>query len=289
MMFYRKDILQELNLEVPETWDDMKVALSVLSKNQMEIGMLATEQIFATLLYQNGGQYYNEDGTASALDETVAMNVFKEYCEYYSKYKLDRETSVEQRFRTGETPIILADYTTYNNLQVSAPDIKGLWGFTTVPGTVKEDGTIDKTTVSSGNAAVIMKACKNPEAAWEFLKWWTSADIQTAYGREMESLMGASARYPTANIEAFENLPWPRSDYEKLKEQFEWVVGIPQVPGGYYTWRNVNNAFYQVVTDSQSPRETLTDYVRYINAEITNKREELGLSTYQANQEDDGT
>lgn len=289
MMFYRKDILQELNLEVPETWDDMKIALSVLSKNQMEIGMLATEQVFATLLYQNGGRYYNEDGTASALDETVAMNVFKEYCEYYSKYRLDRETSVEQRFRTGETPIILADYTTYNNLQVSAPDIKGLWGFTTVPGTQKEDGTIDKTTVSSGSAAVIMQACENPEAAWEFLKWWTSADIQTAYGREMESLMGASARYPTANIEAFENLPWPRSDYETLKEQFEWVVAIPQVPGGYYTWRNVNNAFYQVVTNNQSPRETLTDYVRYINAEITNKREELGLSTYQANQEDDGT
>lgn len=281
MMFYRKDILKELNLEIPNTWDDIKVALSVLSKNQMEVGMLATEPVFATLLYQNGGRYYNDSGTASALDENTAVNVFKEYTEYYSKYKLDKETSVEQRFRTGETPIILADYTTYNNFQVSAPDIKGLWGFTTVPGTVKEDGTVDKTTVSGGNACVMMKACSDPAAAWEFMKWWTSAQVQTAYGKEMESLMGASARYPTANIEAFENLPWPRADYQILKEQFQTVVGIPQVPGGYFTWRNINNAFYRVVKKKQSPRETLTDYVRYINAEITNKREELGLVTYE--------
>lgn len=279
MMFYRKDILKELGLEIPETWDDIRVALAVLSKNQMEVGMVATEPVFATLLYQNGGRYYNDDGTASALDENAAINVFKEYTEYYTKYKLDKETSVEQRFRTGETPIILADYTTYNNFQVSAPDIKGLWGFATVPGTVKEDGTIDKTTVSGGNACVMMKSCEKPDAAWEFMKWWTSAEIQTAYGKEMESLMGASARYPTANIEAFENLPWPRADYQILKEQFETVVGIPQVPGGYFTWRNVNNAFYHVLKKNQSPRETLTDYVRYINAEITNKREELGLST----------
>ncbi len=278
MMFYRKDILKELGLSVPETWDDLKAALAVLSKNQMEVGMLATEPVFATLLYQNGGEYYTEDGAASALDSTVAMNVFKEYCEYYSKYKLDRETSVEQRFRTGEAPIILADYTTYNNFQVSAPDIKGLWGFTTVPGTLREDGTIDKTTVSGGNATVMMKGCKNPEAAWEFMKWWTSARIQTAYGKEMESLMGASARYPTANREAFESLPWPRADYQTLREQFDQVVGIPQVPGGYFTWRNVNNAFYKVVVGGQAPKETLTDYIRYIDAEIANKREELGFS-----------
>ena len=281
MMFYRKDILKELGLEVPKTWDEMKVVMSVLSNNQMELGMLPTEQVYSMLLYQFGGEYYNENATASALDSDEAINAFKMFTEFYTDYKLDRETSVEQRFRTGEAPIIIADYTTYNNLMVSAPDIKGMWGFASVPGMEKEDGTIDHTVASTGLACMIMNTAKDKEAAWEFLKWWVSSDIQSAYGREMEGLMGAAARYPTANIKAFESLPWPIEDYKALSQQFEQVRGIPQVPGGYFSWRNVNNAFYRVavaeVKNRLAPREAITEYIRYINDEITYKRTEFGL------------
>lgn len=285
MMFYRKDILSELGLAIPQTWDDVKVAMTVLNKNQMEIGMFPSEQIFATLLYQKGGKYYNENGISSALDSDIAVSAFKEYCEYYTDYKLDYKydlpTSVEERFRTGEAPIIIADYTTYNNFQVSAPDIKGLWDFTPVPGILKSDRTIDRSTSCTGLASIIMKKTKHKDACWEFLKWWTSAQTQTMFGREMESLMGSAARVPTANLEAFANLPWSVSEYNSLKEQFKWVKGIPQVPGGYYSWRNVNNAYYAVTTDENkdtaSPREELMDQVISINAEINFKRQEFGL------------
>ncbi len=283
MMFYRKDILEELKLPIPTTWEEMKTALSVLYKNQMDLGMLPAEQVFAMLLYQKGGTYYNEDATRSALDSDIAVRAFKEYCEFYTDYKLEREAPADQRFRTGEAPIIIADYTLYNQLQVSAPDIKGLWGFSMVPGTVREDGTVDHSVTSTGTAAIMMEQSKEKEAAWEFMKWWVSTEIQTQYGREMEALLGAAARYPSANIEAFDKLPWPSEDYQALKSQFEWIKGIRQVPGGYYSWRNVNNAFYKVVItedkDKMQPREALTDFIRYINEEITFKRKEFGLPT----------
>lgn len=79
---------------------------------------------------------------------------------------------MDQRFRTGEAPIVIADYTLYNQLQVSAPDIKGLWGFTMVPGTVREDGTVDHSVPSAGSAVIMMSRAKDKEAAWEFMKWW---------------------------------------------------------------------------------------------------------------------
>lgn len=279
MMFYRMDILAEIGMNLPKTWDEVKVAMTVLSKNQMEFGMLPGEQTFAMMLYQKGGAYYTEDGTASALDSEIAINTFKEYCEYYTDFKLDRETSVEERFRTGECPIIIADYTFYNNLQVSAPDIQGLWDFTVVPGILNADGSINHTTGSIGLADLIMADTEYPKESWEFLKWWTSAETQTMFGREMESLMGSSARVATANLEALENLAWPVDDYESLMTQFSQLQGIPQVPGGYYSWRNVNNAFYTVTTDTDTatPREELMEKVIYINAEITHKLEELGL------------
>lgn len=283
MMFYRKDILKELGIEIPKTWDEMKVVISELSKNQMTLGMLPSELTFDSILYQNNGALYNNDFTASALNSENAINAFKQYCEFYTDYKLDRATSVEQRFRTGESPIIIADYTTYNVLEVSAPDIKGLWGFTTLPGIQNEDGTINNTTASTGLACMMMKKTKDKNSSWEFMKWWLSEEIQTQYGKEMEGLMGEAARYPTANVKAFANLPWPTDDYEALEEQFKNVKGIPQVPGSYYTWRNVNNAFYSVVVAEDDklmqPREALNEYVEYIDAEITNKRQEFGMTT----------
>lgn len=279
MMFYRMDILKEIGLSIPRTWDEVKVAMTVLSRNQMDFGMMPGEQVFAMLLYQMGGSYYNEDGTRSALDSDISINAFKQYCEFYTDYKIDKETSVEERFRTGECPLVIADYTFYNNLQVSAPDIKGLWGFTVVPGIMQEDGTINHTTGSIGLADMIMADTKHPEESWEFLKWWTSEETQTIYGREMESLMGSSARIATANLKALGNLAWPVDDYKELMKQFEQVKGIPQVPGGYYSWRNVNNAFYTVTTetDTANPREELMEKVIYINAEIEHKLRELGL------------
>jgi len=279
MMFYRKDILTELNLSIPETWDDVKVAMTVLAKNQMEFGMLPSEQVFAMLLYQNGGAYYNAEGSVSALDSEEAINSFKQYCEYYTDYKLDKETSVDQRFRTGECPIIIADYTLYNNLQVSAPDIDGLWGIAPVPGTRQSDGSIDRSVGSTGLTSLIMSATQKPEACWEFLKWWSSAEVQTTFGYEMESLQGKAGRVPTANLDAFGNLAWKSTDMQALLEQYQWVEGIPQVPGGYYSWRNVNNAFYTVTTDTDfaSPREELMDKVVLINEELIYKWEEFEL------------
>lgn len=292
MMFYRKDILKEIGLALPTTWDEMKVAMAVLANNMMELGMQPSEQVYAMMLYQNGGEYYNEDATRSALDSEEGYQAFKKYTEFYTDYKLDKDTSVEERFRTGETPIIIQDYTFYNNLQVSAPDIKGLWGFAPVPATVREDGTtLDRSTGSAGTACVMMSASKVKNQAWEFMKWWTTADTQTLFGREMESLMGSAARVPTANIEAFDRLPWPIADYEALTTQYESVRGIPQVPGGYYSFRNITNAFYAVVTGRsvigaqedvfEFPREALTDKVILINDEINFKRKEFGMTLYE--------
>lgn len=283
MLFYRKDILKELGIEVPTTWDEAKICLSVLSKNNMELGLpiitvSTADMIYGMFLYQMGGEFYTADAKASALDSDNAINAFKELVRYYADYTLTREFDFVNRFRTGEMPIGIADYQTYNTLQVSAPEIDGLWGFTVVPGTVKEDGTIDNSVPSAGTGIIMMEQAKDKEAAWEYMKWWTSEETQTKYGREMEGLMGAAARYPTANKEALASLPWPIVDYKSLSKQLESVKGMPQIPGGYYNGRNINNAFYQVVVDKEvGAREALTDGIRYINEEIEYKRKEFGL------------
>ncbi|MDQ6422884.1 extracellular solute-binding protein [Paenibacillus sp. LHD-117] len=303
MLFYRKDVLAELGLSVPETWDDVAELFAVLNKHHMEFGLplvmqpqypgenIAPNSLFAALLMQNGGEFYRDGGKESDLDSRVGIETFKTWTEFYTDYKLEREFDFPNRFRTGQMPIGIADYTTYNQLTVFAPEIRGLWGFVPIPGTAQADGSVRRDVPSGGSATIMLDDAEDKDAAWSFMKWWTSDEIQTTFGREMESLMGAAARYPTANINALDSLPWPVNDYEQLKAQFESVRGIPEVPGGYFTGRHLLNAFYSVVVNSADqkamgitikgekaePRETIVEYVQYMQEEIRNKRMEFGL------------
>lgn len=288
MLFYRKDVLAELGLKVPETWNDVAALLAVLNKNHMGFGLpvvtqapnqwttLPPNSMYATLLMQNGGQFYRQADTESDLDSKTGIESFKQWTEYYTDYKLEREYDFANRFRTGQMPIGIADYTTYNQLAVFAPEIRGLWGFAPVPGTKREDGSLDRTVPAGGSGVLMLESAADKEAAWEFIKWWTSDETQTSYGREMEGLMGAAARYPTANIKALQQLPWPVEDFESLEEQFRWVEGIPEVPGGYATGRHLFNAFYRSVIGGIEPREAIMDSVQYIHDEIRNKQKEFG-------------
>ncbi len=285
MMFYRKDILDELGVEPPNTWEDLYNVIPVIQKTNMDISVpvvvnndiWGAMESFSTLLYQEGGKLYNGDGISSALDTEEAIRAFKKWTELYVNYKFPVEFDVANRFRTGEIPLALNEYWLYNSLQVFAPELRGMWEMAPIPGVMREDGVVDRSTTSGGYAVMMLEQAKDKEAAWEFMKWWVSADTQVRFGREMESLMGASARHPTANIEAAKRLPWPVKDYNALAEQRQWVIGNPEVPGGYFTPRHLNNAFRKVTINGEDPRETLLDYVRIINEEIHNKRTECGV------------
>ncbi|WP_338551907.1 extracellular solute-binding protein [Paenibacillus sp. KS-LC4] len=287
MLFYRKDILEELELKPPKTWQQLYSMISVLQKHNMEIYLpieavtnnanLVPNATFAMLLYQNGGAFYRDEDKKSALDSEIAMEAFKRWSQFYTNYKFPLQADFPNRFRTGEMPVGIADYTTYNALTVMAPEIKGLWDFTIVPGMEQQNGSINHEVASHTTAVMMLENAKDKESAWEFMKWWTDKDTQVAYGREMEGLMGEAARYPTANMEALGQLPWPIKDYQNLESQWQWVRGIPQVPGGYFTGRHLDNAFRKVVNGNENPREALSDYILYINDEIAIKRKEFNL------------
>ncbi|MCR5557851.1 MAG: extracellular solute-binding protein [Butyrivibrio sp.] len=278
VMFYRADILDELGLEVPTTWDEFYRCLAVIQKNNMNIGIFPDWTTFAMFLYQHEGQYYTEDSKHSALDTENAIAAFKQWSGDYVNYNMPVTFDLANRFRTGEMPLAIGDYTQYNYLSVFAPEIKGDWGFTVVPGYDKGDGTLDHSVSAWETACVIMETSEQKERGWEFLKWWMSCDTQTDYGNEIENVLGVAGRVATANMDALENLPWASADYRQLKRQLTWVKALPQVPGGYFTERHIKNAFYTVYNNNEDPRETLQDYVKQINYEIERKRLEFGLA-----------
>ncbi len=279
VMFYRADILKDLGLKLPATWEEFYECLAVIQKNNMNVGIVPDWTTYAMFLYQHGGEYYKDGGLASGLDTEAAVTAFQQWTGNYVNYDLPVTFDFANRFRTGEMPLAIGDYTNYNYLSVFAPEIKGLWGFTEVPGYVDSQGNKDHSVSAWETASVIMATSDRQEEAWKFLKWWMSNQTQTDYGNEIENVLGVAGRVATANVTALKNLPWSNTDYRQLVKQLDWVKALPEVPGGYFTERHIKNAFYTVYSSKEDPRETLQDYVKTINNEIENKRKEFGLDT----------
>jgi ABC-type glycerol-3-phosphate transport system substrate-binding protein len=169
-------------------------------------------------------------------------------------------------------------YTFYANLQAAAPEIKGLWDFNQVPGTVLEDGSINNTVASTATGCVIFNNSKKKQAAWEFLKWWTDTDAQINFGREIESIQGASGRYATSNFEALQMLPWSNDELDVILKQGKLSQSLPEVPGGYMTSRYIISSSMLVINNGLPSRETMMDYNKMINDEIISMRRKFGLS-----------
>ena len=282
MMFVRLDVLAELGIEIPKTWDDIYTAQSILESNNMEIGMTTNYKIF---LYQSGGDLYADSGMRINLDSVKGLAAFEKMCNMFTQHSFPYSYNAANRFRTGEMPIILADYTgLYNQLKVFATEIEGKWAFVPNPGTVQADGSINNTADSTVAAVVMIKETEDQVSAWQFMKWYTGAEAQSEYANEMVAIIGDSAKHPTANRIALETMPWTQSEYTEVAKQFENLAAIPNYPGSYFIGRHTNFAFLAALNDDADPTTEILSYINTINKEITRKREEFNLETLEIGQ-----
>ena len=310
MMFYRTDVLAKLGCAVPETWTELLALLPVLQANNMTLGV-NYGTAFNFILYQrkdsngrNGNMWkYVDDpeyaGAEVALDTDLALETFNFVCRLYTEYSFPVSYDAANRFRTGEMPLIIGDYAgVYNQMVVYATEITGLWEFCSVPGWYEaaneEDApawynNVDEKTgkhyyfnydSQAGVGAIIMlNGCKGDRVlpAWQFMQWQTTASVQAEYGNKMVALIGPSAKYESANINAIENMSWTADEKTAILDQIHNLSSVVNYPGSYIISRYTNFAFLAAVNDKANPIDALSGYVDAINDEIERKREEYDL------------
>lgn len=284
MMFYRTDIFENLGLECPETWDEFLYTAAIIQRNNMNVYIpytmitasttvnagIGSLNIFATLMGQKGLSLYNEELNATSLTGIEEINTFDFWTDLYTEYDFQKEADFYNRFRSGVMPLGIAPYSTYITLYSAAPEIQGRWSVACIPGTVGGNNSV----AGAGTGCAIIKKSDNRAAAWDFLKWWTSAETQTRYSNNVESLIGMLGRQQTATVEGLRGLAWDSGDIEVITEQWSRVREVPEVPGSYYFSRSLDQAFWSVINDNVNAKDAITKWSQTADAEIERKIKE---------------
>lgn len=283
VLFYRSDIFEKLNFEVPDNMDEVRKLLPELARMGLGFYTHAATTVktnfavTAPFVLQNGGDIFAEDGMQVQLDTEEVIGGMKILTENFTVYDMDYEIlNFYQSFRDGRTPVGVSEYGTYNLLTNAAPELNGCWDIALYPGIVGEDGSVDRSTSGAAESCIIFDSSEKQEQAWAFLDWWMSDEVQTDFSVALQSTLGNEYMWNSANINAIAAAPWSARHKAVILEQIGWTNEIPRVPGSYMIEREMGNIVVNVVTQDMSLRTAIDNAQKRINAEFGRKLEEFG-------------
>jgi ABC-type glycerol-3-phosphate transport system substrate-binding protein len=284
VLFYRKDIFEEFGFEVPSTWEDVLLMLPALQRSGMNFYTpLSSDSAFkswpSTMLFysQFGAQIYEQDGSVTTIDSDEGLQAMKFMAELFKIYGMPIQIkSFYNNFRFGETPIGVGNFSIYIQLKNGAPEINNRWGVALLPGIENENGEVERWCTGGSQAVAIFEKSQKKEKTWEFMKWWLSEEVQTRYTKRLQNIYGKEYLWNSGNLKALAQMPIEAADLEVILEQVQWVEEAPKIPGGYFTEREVSNAWNRIVFDDVDVRTAVDDAVMISNREIARKLEEFG-------------
>lgn len=178
-LFYNKDIFKEAGIAEPTndwTWDDVKKAAKTITekcdgKKGFSFQMKPDPYDYEMYLWSNGTAYVNEDGELEGnLNSDEAKEVFAMFQEMEKdEYAVATEKSGTDEFRSGNTAMYVYGSWSINTLKEDGVN----FGVVNIPSFDKQPSV----SILSSSGISMSKDSKNKEAAWEFIKFWTSEEM----------------------------------------------------------------------------------------------------------------
>ncbi len=291
LIIYRKDIFEQLGMDIPGTWEDLTGILPELQRFGMNFyHNIATidgyKWFYQTtpLIYQNGGSLYTEDGLHTAINEPEAVLGIKTLGELFSIYSVPTQVpQFNDSFRYGVYPIGIVNLETYNLITNGAPELEGQWDLTYYLGTEQEDGSIDRSYIAAGTGGIIFNDSEKINDCWTFMKWWLSHDVQTNYAHTLKATYGDEYIWLPSNLDAIADCTLPTEDKQIILEQLEHLRDVPRTPGQYMLERDISNIWNAIAVNGSAAQVAIDEKIQEINREITKKMSDLGYTDAQGN------
>jgi len=283
-LIYRKDVFENIDLTVPDTWQDVIDMLPELQRYGMNFyhltaGGTALKWYYQTspFIYQYGGELYAKDGYSSAIDSPETVEGLKFMTDLFIKYAIPEQVaSFYNGFRFGSLPVGITDFSTYLQIKNAASELTGLWALAPYPGVENDQGEVVRWDIVNGTSGIIFKSTQYPTQSWDFMKWWISTETQTAFAYSLQSTYGPEYVWLSSNLEAVKNAPIDAADKRIMLEQFKWINDVPRLPGGYMLERSLSDIWNTTVLEGTPIRVAIDLQKITVDREIKRKMIEFG-------------
>ena len=287
---YRTDIFDQLGLKCPENWNELVEILPTLQRYGMNFyhniaqGATGYKWFYQTapMILQNGGHLYEQDPTTgrvtTGIDSKNAVRGLQFLGDLFTVNSLEKSiNSFFNSFRYATAPIGIVGMEDYTLIKNGAQELNGNWKLMPYLYTENENGERNASFVANGTGGVIFKNSEMKDESWEFLKWWTSKDVQTEYTQTLRSTYGKTFFWLSANKAALENNPMDEADKRTVMSQIDSVTDVPRTPGQYLLERTISNIWTTMVFDGTSAQVSVDEAKSDVNKEIVRKMQEFGF------------
>lgn len=178
-LFYNKDIFAEAGIAEPTndwTWEDVQAASKTITekcegKKGFSFQMKPDPYDYEMYLWSNGTAYVDAEGTLEGnLNSDKAKEVFQMFQDMEKDgYAVATEKSGTDEFRAGNTGMYVYGSWSINTLKEDGVN----FGVVNIP----SFGSQPSISILSSSGISMSKDSKNKEAAWEFIKFWTSEEM----------------------------------------------------------------------------------------------------------------
>jgi len=189
VMFYRKDVFEELGLEPPTTWQEVAEAAQVIKEQtdlhplSMYYGVSAGQNLFVwlNLLWGSGGDIFDAE-MRPIFNNEAGVKATEQYVDFIKQGLTNPaattfgEAEATEDMVKGRAAMFVGwswIYEQFGNPEIAAPEVLNNVGVVPAP-------TNGGDPVSYGYIwpVGILQSSQNQDAAWEYIKWLTSAPVE---------------------------------------------------------------------------------------------------------------
>ena len=264
-LHYRTDIFSELGLTPPNTWEELYDTAKLLTDKLKDRGItgitfmgkrgVQLQCTYDNMLWSFGGDWYDENykPTINSPEAVAALEYFKTLIPFAPAgvltYDWDENANA---FAQGKAAMNL-------QWQNSAPlfqdptqsTIVGKFDFTLIPGKKQPDGSIKRTPTFGGWGLMIPKDSKNKEAAWEFIVWATSPEMELKLAYAMPGARYSSLKNPDLSAKYVE--------YKGMLESLPIAKGRPRIAAYSELADALEVALSEAMTGTKDAQTALND------------------------------
>ncbi|AJY77500.1 hypothetical protein VN24_04570 [Paenibacillus beijingensis] len=266
VLYYNKDHFKEAGLDPekpPATIKELEEDAAKLTVKDggtyKRFGLIpwSTQGNFYTWGWVFGGDFYNTETGEVTANNPKNVEALQWLQQFANKYDISAMQSLSDAskvnpFAAGVTSMVIGNNLTSAQIRDANPKLD--FGVTAIPTPSGQNNV----TWSGGYSVVIPKGAKNPDGAWELLKYFTGDKAQEELAKAYLSVVHS------VNEKVFKDDPINTRILSVLNDA-RWRPVIPQ---GQLLWNELQSAMDLAVNNKGNPQELLDGVTDKVNAAL---------------------